>query len=159
MSATDDSNKLNKSKFKFSRRSKIIVAILLVMLTFGVYELGRHGQKWGESNELRAIKSESLASTELLGLELVEATQRGQGDLVGKAVSPGVTRTFRADKDGVDSTKKLIIEFAEREGWVYDRTYQGAQSWRAHKENGEIKLTIIIRDSLEYNNSIEVAVF
>ena len=46
MSATDDSNKLNKSKFKFSRRSKIVVAILLVMLTFGVYELvdmGRNG--------------------------------------------------------------------------------------------------------------------
>ena len=79
--------------------------------------------------------------------------------MVGKAVSPGVTRTFRADKDGVDSTKKLIIEFAESEGWVYDRTTESNDAWWASKTVNNLNMTMVVKSSLKHNNSVEVRVF
>ena len=78
--------------------------------------------------------------------------------MVGKAVSPGVTRIFRADKDGVDSTKKLIIEFAESEGWVYSRSISDDNSWWARKTIGKFDLVIIIRSSPMHDGAVEIEI-
>lgn len=159
MDTTDKSRRHKKTKKKLSNRSIIVRVLLVALLAFGVYELGRYANLWGEPNELRVIKSESLASTDLLGLKLVEAEQMGEGSLVGKTVSPNVTRTFEAEKGNIEATKRRIIKYAESEGWVHDPTYQGENSWRAHKKSGRFELTIIVKNSLRYENAVEVKIF
>lgn len=138
---------------------RVIITSIVLVAVFGVYELGRQYHYWGEPDELRAIKAESVASEKLLGLELLDSRQSGQGDLVSKTVSPSVTRTFRVDEYGLESTKERIIKYAEEEGWRHDPSYPDKNAWKAKMNTKDFNLTMIIRQALRYENAIEVTVF
>ena len=160
MDTTDKSHKhKKKKKTELSSRGMIVRVLLVALLTFGVYELGRYANLWDEPNELRAIKSESLASTELLGLKLVKAEQMGEGSVVGKSVSPNITRIFKAKKDDAEATKRQIIKYAESEGWAYDPSISNDDSWWGRKTVGRFDLGISIKKSLRYDDSVEVGIF
>lgn len=82
---------------KITRR--VVIALFALLAIFGVYEIGRHNHLWGEPDELRVIKAEKMANSDLLGLEVINTIENGAGSMVSKTVSPSVSRTFRV-KEG-----------------------------------------------------------
>ena len=59
---------------------RVIIAGIVLVAVFGVYELGRQYHYWGEPDTLRALKTEPITNKKLLGLELVRSEQKGQGE-------------------------------------------------------------------------------
>ena len=138
---------------------RVIIAGIVLVAVFGVYELGRQYHYWGEPDELRIMKSENIAKTDLLNLRLIESMQHGEGDLVKKTVSPSVTRTFQATNNDVERTKEKIIQYAESDGWRHDPTLEVNDEWWGRKTVGRFELTLTIETSLRFNDAIKIEVF
>lgn len=157
---TDKTERSNSLKQALKRRKItkwLVISISTMIVIFGAYELGRHNHLWGESDMLRMIKSERLASENLLGLTLISSKQSGEGGLVQKTVTPSVTREFKVDPKDIDKTVKEIIAYAESDGWVYDPSVYTGQTnkriWRKTLKSGT-RLVLYIED----NNNIIVRV-
>lgn len=157
MTTTDKSSE-QRQGFKPTRR-QIITGLVVVVSLFAVYEIGRYAHLWGEPNELRAIKSEKLASEELLGLTLVESRQRGEGDLASKTVSPGIERTFKLTGESVKDLQARIIEYAKNEGWEEATGYVPEGSWEGRKSVKGFGLFISIKSSPNHDNAVKVEIF
>ena len=157
---SDKTTRKTPSKLNLKSKRAItwaIIVIASVALLFGVYEVGRYNNKWGEPDTLRMIKKEKMASDDLLGLELISYRQDGEGSLIGKTVTPSVTREFRVNNDEIDTTVQKIVETAEADGWVYDPSvYTSATDrriWRKTSGDGDVRLVLYIE---EREDSIEV---
>lgn len=155
--------KLNTPNKEPERRrqiiKRVIIAGIVLVAVFGVYELGRQYHYWGEPDELRIMKSENITKTDLLNLRLIESMQHGEGDLVKKTVSPSVTRTFQATNNDVERTKEKIIQYAESDGWRHDPTLEVNDEWWGRKTVRGFHLTLIIRRHLSNTSLVEVKVF
>lgn len=141
---------------KITRR--IIISLAVILTVLGGYEIGRHNHLWGEPDELRVIKSEKMASSDLLGLEVINTIENGAGSMVSKTVSPSVSRTFRVKEGEIDATKQKIIELAEEDGWKHDTKLNHTDTWRGKKRVGKFDLFIAIRKSYSFENAIEVEI-
>jgi hypothetical protein len=160
MTHTSKSNTSNKQPERQRQIIKrVILASIIFVAVFGVYELGRQYHYWGEPNELRVIKSENITKTDLLNLTLIESMQHGEGDLVKKTVSPSVTRTFQATNNDIERTKEKIIQYAENDGWKHDPTLEVNDEWWGRKTVGRFELTLIVGTSLRFNDAIKIEVF
>jgi len=160
MTRTAKSNTSNKQPERRRQIIKrVILASIIFVAVFGVYELGRQYHYWGEPNELRVIKSENITKTDLLNLTLIESMQHGEGDLVKKTVSPSVTRTFQATNNDIERTKEKIIQYAENDGWKHDPTLEVNDEWWGRKTVGRFELTLIVGTSLRFNDAIKIEVF
>lgn len=153
---TERSNSLKQAPKRRRITKWLIISISIIAVLFGAYELGRHNHLWGESDTLRAIKSEKLASEKLLGLTLINSKQQsGEVGLVQKTVPPSVTREFKVDPKDIDKTVKDIIVYAESDGWVHDPSLSGVNEWWGRKKVGEHDLAIAVR---YYKNNVEVTI-
>ena len=159
---SDKTTRKTPSKLNLKSKRAIIWAVIVIAsmaLLFGVYEVGRYDNKWGEPDTLRMIKKEKMASDDLLGLELISYRQDGEGSLIGKTVTPSVTREFRVNNDEIDTTVQKIVETAEADGWVYDPSiYTGATDrriWRKTIGDGDVRLVLYIE---ERENNVEVRI-
>lgn len=127
---------------------RVIIAGIVLVAVFGVYELGRQYHYWGEPDTLRALKTEPITNKKLLGLELVRSEQKGQGEIAMiETPAPSVTHEFRAQTDGVEATKQRIINYAESDGWVYDPTVysQDENNWLWRKQGKESpRMTLVV---------------
>ena len=133
---SDKTTRKTPSKLNLKSKRAItwaIIVIASVALLFGVYEVGRYNNKWGEPDTLRMIKKEKMASDDLLGLELISYRQDGEGSLIGKTVTPSVTREFRVSNDEIDTTVQEIIRLAEADGWKQDSTLSNDNEWWGRK--------------------------
>ena len=136
----------------------VIIPLVAILAIFGTYEAGRHNHLWGDPDELRAIKSEKLAGPDLLGLELIDTVEMGAGSLVSKTVSPSVSRTFDLGDRSYDEVQSDIIDISQNNGWAYDPSMGGQNSWWARKTVNGHKLSLEIRKPISPGNSIEVTV-
>lgn len=152
---TEQSNSLKQTPKRRKITKWLAISISTMIIIFGAYELGRHNHLWGESDMLRMIKSERLASENLLGLTLISSKQSGEGGLVQKTVTPSVTREFKVDPKDIDKTVKEIIAYAESDGWVYDPSLSEANEWWGRKKIGDHDLAIAVR---YYKNNVEVTI-
>ncbi len=155
---SDKTTRKTPSKLNLKSKRAItwaIIVIASVALLFGVYEVGRYNNKWGEPDTLRMIKKEKMASDDLLGLELISYRQDGEGSLIGKTVTPSVTREFRVSNDEIDTTVQEIIRLAEADGWKQDSTLSNDNEWWGRKTKDSSSLATIVRVR---NNHIEVTV-
>ena len=102
------------------KKAAIILAVTIAVIAAGVggIELGRQAGWWGEPDELRAIKSESIVNDNPLGLTLISREESGKNNFLQKREWPAVTLIFKSNNP--KETKQKIIEFAERDGWKYD---------------------------------------
>ena len=153
----------SKAPNKISKRQQRMVkwgAVVLVAIValFGIYELGRQANKWGEPDELRVIKAESMAKDDLLGLELVETRVDGEGDLISKTVSPRIERSFRVNGDDIETVMDRLIKMAEEDGWKHDPRLFKSSDWRGRKTINQFDLTLIIDPNIN-NNLIRIAIF
>ena len=159
MSSKSNSQMPAKTSESSRRRIKwgVIILVAIVAL-FGVYELGRYVNKWGDPDELRVIKAEKMVEDDLLGLELVETRISGQGSLISKTVSPNVERFFKVDEGDMDATQDKLIKLAEEDGWVHDPSII-TRAWIGRKTVKGLNLTISIRPVIDNSNLIEVSIF
>ena len=138
-----------------------VIVIASVALLFGVYEVGRYNNKWGEPDTLRAIKTEKLASKDLLELKLISSSQQGEGSFVSKILTSSVTREFEPGGDGIDATVSKIVEFAEADGWVYDPSVYPSRPerrvWRKLKDR-DIRMVLYVEQG-PTNIIIEVSAY
>ena len=119
-----------------------------IILIFGIVEGGRQMQWWGEPDELRAIKRESIVDGRLLGLELESRDENGRYNLLRKRLSPSVELVFKSDNPSRDYDR--VIQFAKDDGWSQRDDVEGDNSWRArkYKGNDRLSLTVQIRESI-----------
>lgn len=148
---------------KISKRQQRMVkwgAVLLVAVValFGIYELGRQANKWGEPDELRIIKAEKMVKDDLLGLELVKTRVDGEGDLISKTVSPSISRSFRVEDGQAESVRMQLIRLAEEDGWVHDPRLELNNEWWGRKTVKGFELTIIIDIPSNESNVIGVSI-
>lgn len=149
MTRTAKSNTSNKQPERQRQIIKrVILASIILVAVFGVYELGRQYHYWGEPNNLRALKAEPIANKKLLGLELVRSEQKGQGEIAMiETPAPSVTHEFKAQTDGVEATKQRIVNYAEGDGWAYDPTIypQDENKWLWRKQGKESpRMTLVV---------------
>ncbi len=126
------------------KKAAIILAVTIAVIAAGVggIELGRQAGWWGEPDELRAIKSESIVNDNPLGLTLISREESGKNNFLQKREWPAVTLIFKSNNP--KETKQKIIEFAERDGWKYRDSAKSYDSWRANKNTDGKKLLLTI---------------
>ena len=149
-------NKISKLQQRMVKWGAVL--LVAVVALFGIYELGRQANKWGEPDELRIIKAEKMVKDDLLGLELVKTRVDGEGDLISKTVSPSISRSFRVDDGQAESVRMQLIRLAEEDGWVHDSSII-SDAWWGRKTVKDLELVITIEKSLVDKNLIEVSIF
>ena len=113
-----------------------------IILIFGIVEGGRQMQWWGEPDELRAIKRESIVDGRLLGLELIDRREGGKYGPMKKETTSSVTLAFKSGNPSKDRDR--IIQFAKDDGWRYTGRANTYDSWWAQKDIGNIELLLTI---------------
>lgn len=149
-------NKISKRQQRMVKWGAVVLVAIVAL--FGIYELGRQANKWGEPDELRIIKAEKMVKDDLLGLELVKTRVDGEGDLISKTVSPSISRSFRVEDGQAESVRMQLIRLAEEDGWVHDSSII-SDAWLGRKTVKSSDLTITIRSSFDNKNLMEVSIF
>ena len=149
-------NKISKRQQRMVKWGAVVLVAIVAL--FGIYELGRQANKWGEPDELRIIKAEKMVKDDLLGLELVKTRVDGEGDLISKTVSPSISRSFRVEDGQAESVRMQLIRLAEEDGWVHDSSII-SDAWLGRKTVKDFELVIAIEKSLVDKNLMEVSIF
>ncbi len=137
--------KTTKNWFKPKRQTvkNALIFSIIIIAILGIGELGRKAGYWGEPDALRLIKTEKIASKDLLGLELVESEQFGDGILLQRKVPPLIQNWFRIEDDEMEKITNEIAKYAESDGWVQNTSYHNNWVGRKRLKN-DLELTLFI---------------
>lgn len=118
-------------------RRKVILWLcaLLVVLSgsFGIYEFGRQSGWWGESDSLRILLADPMASSDLLNFKLLRAEQSKAPGFMHKATPSYVARWFSPNNKNLDDARNEFTRLAEQKGWVYDPDSSTERYWNGRK--------------------------
>lgn len=153
------STKTTKNWFKPKRQTvkNALIFSIIIIAILGIGELGRKAGYWGEPDALRLIKAEKIASKDLLGLELVESEQFGDGILLQRKVNPSIRNAFNPRNGDVDKTISEIVQYAESDGWTQDKFFQN--DWVGNKyprDNIELVMSL---DTYQGNIIVRISAY
>ena len=131
------------------KKRLIFVAIGLVILSlaaFGIYETGRHSGWWGDSDSVKILRSEPIATKEFADIEtLLYETTPPQED--NYKAPPYVRRWLASEILNQEEVFRRVIEFAKKDGWARYSDQDANDHWSGYKtiNKEERRMTIGIK--------------
>lgn len=115
----------------------LAIVIGIISVSFAIYETGRKLGFHGESDAVRYLKSDPLASLELPGLELEHAEQSKDQHLIMNDAAH-VNRWFKtANGQSYEQAFADLIHYAKQNDWI-ESGYEGIdpeKQWRGNKKS------------------------
>lgn len=135
--------KLPSPKSAAIKKRLIFVAVLAIMALFAFkfYEFGRLNRWWGDSDEVRILRKESIAAKDLLGMKLIYFEETKPEHQTFKSEPPYLRRWFSVpDNEDIIDAKHNVINFALQEGWMERDFNHKINEWYGSKysKNGQL---------------------
>lgn len=117
------------------KKLMLVLAFIAALLAlFGGYYAGQEANLWGEPDELKLMRQESVASPSLLDLNLSDRTEWGHGSLTKKATSPQIRNTFDISSKNAEKTQNEIVRYARKDGWKERSITDNKTEWIGRKQ-------------------------
>lgn len=130
------------SKSAVIKKRLIFVGIGLILapfLVFWGYETGRHDGWWGDSDSVKMLKREPIASVDFPSIDNLYYETTPPQEENFKTPPPYVRRWLGSDTLSQEETFREIIAFAEEDGWVgysNDDTYNHWSGYKIVNKDG-----------------------
>ncbi|MBS7346693.1 MAG: hypothetical protein KIG14_03205, partial [Candidatus Sacchiramonaceae bacterium] len=147
------------SKSAVIKKRLIFVGIGLILapfLVFWGYETGRHDGWWGDSDSVKMLKREPIASVDFPSIDNLYYETTPPQEENFKTPPPYVRRWLGSDTLSQEETFREIIAFAEEDGWVkQEESFLNQYYWLGYKIDNKgrkmkLKITKIERNNEYY---------
>ncbi len=144
------------SKSAIIKKRLIFIGIGLILapfLVFWGYETGRHDGWWGDSDSVKMLKHEPIASVDFPSIDNLYYETTPPQEENFKTPPPYVHRWLGSDTLSQEEIFRSIIAFAEEDGWLkQEESFLNQYYWLGYKiDNKDRKMKLKIT-KIERNN-------